>query len=103
MLNHVESNADVRVGWTYWAADHAYKDCDDILGSSSLSLSRMVIADDKLAPGQDGWVQYSDGDKVWIDPACRSQLEADGLPVEILPWPQIASFSDKPYRRCDEL
>lgn len=57
---------------------------------------KIIITAHKL-PGagsaRDGWVLFADRKKQWITPECRAQLEAQRLPLEVLPWPTIDDYA----------
>ena len=93
-------------------ADAPSRSCDELLSSvthtpasaaaTDSPVGRIVITEDKVGGG-DGWVETDLGEKLWIDSACRGRLEAAGVPVLVLEWPEISAIADAPSRSCDEL
>ena len=73
-----------------------------IADAQSDAVVRIVITADK-GPGDDGWLEFDDGRKQWLFPDCRATLEADGVPVAVLPWAEIEAMPDAPQLDCASL
>ena len=53
-----------------------------------------------------GWALITDSagsHKVWVDPTCRSQLEANGITQLVEPWNTIAAIPDGTIDSCNDL
>lgn len=75
--------------------DGEVRACGDIpTGPVDDSLAYVVVTPDRTASGNYGWVVLPTDEKQWIDGACRDQLEAAGLRVDVEEWANISVIAD---------
>ena len=70
-------------------------------GAQADDVVRIITTD--TGPDYLGWLEFEDGQKQWLLPDCRATLEADGVPVAMLPWAEIDAMPNAPQRDCGSL
>jgi len=52
---------------------------------------------------QPGWVLFENGNKQWIDPACRVSLQGQGIQQTVTNWDAISGYPDAAWRSCEAI
>lgn len=64
---------------------------------------RIVTTPDRINPPDYGWVLFNDGSKQWINAACRAELVAAGLQIDVMSWADISLHPDGIVKDCSDL
>jgi hypothetical protein len=77
--------------------------CDSPAGDAGTDVVGLVLTPDKVNTESDGWVEFTDGSKQWVNKTCRQVLESAGTAVEKLSWKAISEMSARSARSCRSL
>ena len=64
---------------------------------------QLLVTPSRAIAGADGWVEFANGTKLFVDPACRDRLQDAGLEWDVRPFREINAIPNHGAVSCDNL